>query len=490
MSLENKRFPTMKDLEKDIIFQHFLQICQIPRKTYLEQGISNYLFSWAKQRKLEVYQDEHWNLLIRKPASEGYEKRQGIILQAHMDMVCEKSPEVRHDFLKDPISLQLDGDFISTGNKTTLGADDGIGMALAMTILTEENLKHPPIDVIFTTAEEEDMSGALGVDSSWFCTNRVINLDNSVDHEIIAGSSGGKGVEMRLPVETILKPEGSHGYRITISGLTGGHSGEDIHKGLASANVLLGRLLSYMREKFSFYISEIRGGNFRLALAREASVVVAISPEDFSILQKSVAEFEHRIKTMYQETEKRIQIEIMEATTKTEVFSKQFSEKLTDTILLSPHGISEMFGGLGVLESSCNLGEIYRKEDSIFLITEIRATFEENREYLYEKIKVLAKHMGGRVREFSLYPSWIYQSHSKLQETAKKVYQELFQSSIKISVVHAGLECGCFSPKIKNMDAISIGPNTWNLHSPHEKLSISSTYKVYQFLIRLLEELD
>lgn len=321
MSLENKRFPSMKDLEKDIIFQHFLQICQIPRKTYLEQGISNYLFSWAKQRKLEVYQDEHWNLLIRKPASEGYEKRQGIILQAHMDMVCEKSPEVRHDFLKDPIPLQLDGDFISTGNKTTLGADDGIGMAFAMTILTEENLKHPPIDVIFTTAEEEDMSGALAVDSSWFHTNRVINLDNSVDHEIIAGSSGGKGVEMKLPVETILKPEGSHEYRITISGLTGGHSGEDIHKGLASANVLLGRLLSYMREKFSFYISEIQGGNFRLALAREASVVVAISPEDFSILQKSVAEFEHRIKTMYQETEKQIQIEIMEATTKTEVFS-------------------------------------------------------------------------------------------------------------------------------------------------------------------------
>ncbi|HEY4533906.1 MAG TPA: beta-Ala-His dipeptidase [Fusobacterium sp.] len=490
MVLENEKFHDVKKLEKDTVFQHFLQICQIPRKTYHEKEISDYLFSWAKQKKMEVHQDEHWNLLIRKPASEGYEKKQSIILQAHMDMVCEKSPEAQHDFLKDPICPQLDGDFISTGNRTTLGADDGIGMALAMAILTEESVKHPPVDVIFTTAEEEDMSGALAIDSSWFHTNRVINLDNSVDDEIIGGSSGGKGVEMKLPVETILKPKGSHGYRITISGLTGGHSGEDIHKGLASANVLLGRLLSYMREKFSFYISEIQGGNFRLALAREASVVCTISSEDFPILQRSVAEFGHRMKEIYQDTEKQIQIEIMEVPTETEVFSTEFSEKLIDTILLSPHGISEMFGGLGVVESSCNLGEIYRKEDSIFLVTEIRATFEENREYIYEKIKILAKNMGGTVREFALYPSWIYQSHSKLQETAKKVYQELFQSSIKISVVHAGLECGCFSPKIKNMDAISIGPNTWNLHSPHEKVSVSSTHKIYQFLIRLLEELD
>ena len=189
-------------------------------------------------------------------------------------MVCEKRPEVDHDFKKDPIKLVLEGDILSTGNRTTLGADDGIGVAMA--VLENKNLKHPPVDVILTTAEEEDMSGALNIDKSWFNTNRLINIDHVVDNEIIAGSCGGIGVDLKFPVEYIKKTDNYKGYQIKISGLRGGHSGEDIHKGRANANVLLANLLNFLREKINFLISDLKGGNFRLAIPREAHVTVAL----------------------------------------------------------------------------------------------------------------------------------------------------------------------------------------------------------------------
>jgi len=439
-------YKSVEDLRQHRVFYHFLEISKIPRQTFFEKKISDFILNWAKDLGLEVHQDEKWNLLIRKPATPGYEKQKPIVIQAHIDMVCEKRPEVEHDFIKDPIKLVLEGDILSTGNRTTLGADDGIGVAMAMAVLEDKTLKHPPVDVILTTAEEEDMSGALSVDKSWFNTNRLINIDHIVDNEIIAGSCGGIGVDLKFPVEYTKKTDNYKGYKIKISGLRGGHSGEDIHKGRANANVLLANLLNLLREKVNFLISNLKGGNFRLAIPREAYVTLALEEKDADAL-KDIAK--------------------------------------------PPNGVSSMIGSLNVVESSSNLGEVYIKENYVYLVTEIRATFEKNRDYLYNKIALIGKYLGGELRAFSAYPSWVYKAHSNLRDIANKVYSDLFGEEIKTLAVHAGLECGCFVDKIQgDMDAISIGPNAWDLHSPNERLSVSSTEKVYKFLTKVLENLE
>ena len=458
---------------------------------FFEKEISDFILNWAKGLGLEVHQDEKYNLLIKKPATLGYENKKPIIIQAHIDMVCEKRPEVEHDFRKDPINLVLEGDILSTGNRTTLGGDDGIGVAMAMAVLEDKNLKHPPVEVILTTCEEEDMSGALSVDKSWFNTNRVINIDHVVDTEIIAGSCGGIGVDLRFPVEYTNKADNYKGYKIKITGLRGGHSGEDIHKGRANANILLANLLNLLREKVNFLISDIKGGNFRLAIPREAHVTLALEEKDANTLKDIAKHFEYEAKKIYEETAVDLKIEVSEDNLADKLLSKNTVDKIIDAIILSPNGVSSMIGSLNVVESSSNLGEVYVKDDYVYLVTEIRATFEKNRDYLYNKIALIGKYLGGELRGFSAYPSWVYKPHSSLRDTANKVYSELFGEEIKTLAVHAGLECGCFVDKIQgDMDAISIGPNAWDLHSPNERLSVSSTEKVYKFLTKVLENLE
>ena len=361
-------YKNVEDLMKNRVFFHFSEISKIPRQTFFEKEVSDFILNWAKNLGLEVHQDERHNLLIRKAATLGYENKKAIIIQAHIDMVCEKRPEVEHNFKKDPIKLILEGDILSTGNRTTLGADDGIGVAMAMAILEAKDLKHPAIDVILTTAEEEDMSGALNIDKSWFYTNRVINIDHVVDTEAIVGSCGGKGVELKIPIEYAEKPVDHIGYRIKIDGLKGGHSGEDIHKGRASANILLGRLLNNLRVRFDFLISDLKGGNFRLAIPREAYVVIAFEAKYLEVFKDLVDKFEKEARKIYEETDENLKIEISEENLKEKLISKSTVQKLIDTIILSPNGISNMIGSLNVVESSCNLGEIYIKDD-LFIVS-------------------------------------------------------------------------------------------------------------------------
>lgn len=480
--------------EKNRVFFYFSEISKIPRPTFFEKEISDFIKIWAENLNLEAYQDSKNNLLIRKKASSGYENKEAVILQAHVDMVCEKSENSSHDFFKDPIDLMLDGDILSTGNKTTLGADDGIGVAIAMAILEDKTLKHPAIDVILTTAEEEDMSGALNLDPSWFKTNKIINIDHVSDNEIIVGSCGGKAVELKFKLEYKNISENLNFYKIKLFNLAGGHSGEDIDKGRSNAIVLLGRLLNKFRESFEFDILDIKGGNFRLAIPREAYILIGIERKNEEIFKKILSEFELYNKLTLSPSDKNLSILLEEVkdlnTSNSKSFSENFKHKIIDTIILSPNGILNMFESLNAVESSCNLGELYIKDDFIFFISEIRATFEENKKFIYEKIALLAKRFMGEIRTFYHYPSWLYKEKSNLQIKASDIYKDLYTKDVKILTVHAGLECSCFEEKIKNMDAISIGPNMWDLHSPKERVSISSVEKIYKFLTVLLENLN
>ncbi len=482
-------YENIEKLQENRVFYHFFEISKIPRPSLFEKKISDFILNWAKNLNLEVHQDEKFNLLIRKAASPGNEKKKPIILQAHIDMVCQKSVGIEHSFETDPIKMVLDGDILSTGNRTTLGADDGIGVALAMTILEAKDLVHPPIDVIFTTAEEEDLSGALNVDKSWFNTNRIINIDHVVDSEQVAGSCGGIAVESKLKIDYIEVPKGYVSYKIKVDGLIGGHSGEDINRGRANANVLLGRLLNFFRDEFDYEISDINGGTWRTAIPRSSYVTIAFHLDNLEKFKKTFENFFKMVKKVYSKADKNITLEIEEVFSNTKMISKENFTKVIDMIFLSPNGISKMLGDLKVVESSCNLGEIHIKDGYIFIIIDIRAAFEENYRYIAKKIQLLAKNIGLESKTFTEYPSWHYKEDSELRNISSSVYSNMFGEKIKTLIVHAGLEPSCFSDKIVDMDAISIGPNTWDLHCPKERLSISSTEKIYKFLIKILESL-
>lgn len=488
--MDKRRYKDLDELMENRVFYYFNEISKIPHASFEEKELSDFIVKWAKDLGLEVAQDKFHNVLIRKAATVGYEEAKPIIIQGHIDMVCEKSPGVEHDFSKDPIMLQLDGDILSTGNRTTLGADNGIAVAMAMAILESDSLEHPPLDVLLTTAEEEDLSGALNVDPSWFSTNRLINLDNSVENEVIAGSAGGKGAEWKLPIQHAEVPSDYKTFKIDISGLTGGHSGEDIHRGLANANILLAKLLNECRKDFEFFINDIKGGNFRLAIPRDAHGTISFKPEYEDRFMELVDSFRSAMVKQHIDLDPNISVEVESIPFQSKGIIQPDVDKIIEMIILSPNGIHNMLGSLNVVESSCNLGEIYIEDNHVYLITEIRATFDSNREYIFEKIEAASRLLGGTTREFAKYPSWTYKSDSKLRDLAQKTYKELFDEDMKSLVIHAGLECGCFSPKVEDLDAIAIGPNIWSLHSPSEALSVSSTDKIYKFLLEILKNLD
>lgn len=487
--MEIIHFKNLEELLQNRVFYHFNQICQIPHQSYKEKELSDFLLGWAKGLGLNAVQDKHYNILIKKPASSGYEGIKPVILQAHIDMVCEKDPEVDHDFSKHPIPLELDGDILSTGKKTTLGADNGIGVAMAMAVLESNLIDHPPMEVIFTTAEEEDLSGAMAVDSSWISANRLINLDHAVEGEVIAGSCGGVGVKLTLPVQFTTFPKNFKAFKISLDGLAGGHSGEDIHRGRGNANVLLARVLHEYKNKFNFLIGDICGGNFRLAIPREAYATIIIDPENIDILKDTTNRVKAYLECEYLGTEPSFKIELQETTFESKAITESGVSNIINAIILSPNGIQEMNGSVNVVESSCNLGEIYILDDCVNFVYEVRAAKDSSCEYIYEKIHIISKLLRGTTSQFAKYPGWAYRPDSELRDLTQKIYKDIFGKEMKSLVVHCGLECGCFYPKINSLDAISIGPNILDLHSPSESTSVSSVDRVFMLLCEILKNL-
>lgn len=479
---------TLEELIQDRVFANFYEISQIPRGSYHEEKISEYLADWANKRNLYVVQDKMKNILIRKPASEGYEQAEGVILQAHMDMVCEKAPGSAHDFEKDPIPWVLEGDLVTTGGETTLGADDGIGMALAMAVLEETSWKHPMLEVLFTVAEEEDLSGAAGFDTSLLKGTRLINLDHVNDHEILCGSCGGEAVEAELEVQWEEIKENQTFYTLKIQGLKGGHSGEDINKGHGNANRILARVLAELEKITEIKLCSIKGGNFRLAISREADCTVAFPVQDAEKAAEKISMIEKLLKEEYQSAGEQIEVEFVPCNEKYEMVCD--AGKLVTLILLSPDGIWEMSSDIeNLVNTSDNLGEVYLDEKGFRIVYEIRSAYDSARDHIADVIGRLVQCLGGTYKAHSPYPGWKYNPKSAFREVAAAVFEEFNGSKPKIYGVHAGLECGCFFETKSDLDAISIGPDCWGLHSPQEKVSISSTKKMYAILKEILEKL-
>ena len=471
------------------IFDHdvlklFQQISRIPRDSGNEKAISDWIRDWAQERSIEVEQDDIWDLILRKPASAGYEDHAPLLLQAHIDMVCEKDSSSNHDFAKDPIELKLDGDWIVSESGTTLGADDGIGVAAALAVLDDDTLPHPPLEVVFTVQEETTFAGAETVDISGCKAKRMINLDHADERELIVGSCGGTGVEFTMPLQRETEiPAGKQGFRIHLTGLTGGHSGEDIHRGRGNAISLLLRLLDDPRLR----TVSISGGTNRLAIPREAEAIVLADSEE--TLRACAAEYKSTFRKEYSGAAPDLDILTEPAEAGAPITGASF-DKLAAAYRLYPNGIVQMNGSFeGLVESSDNIGIISTENDTLTLTSEVRGAYQSTVDDIVKSIEALAAMTGAGVSYFNGYVPWEYAADSQLRAIATETFAEMNDGAqMKQIALHAGLECGFFAEKQPGIDLISIGPDCQFFHSPKERVSASSVMRFYEFLKAILRK--
>ncbi len=463
----------------------FQAIDMIPRDSFKEQAISDYIKAWTEALGLEVRQDESFNLLIRKPASDGYEGAKPVVIQAHLDMVCEKHPESSHNFEVDPIILRRNGDWVESAVGTSIGADNAIGVATAMRILEDDSLCHPELEVVFTVREEVDFYGAEVFDGSWLRGRMLINLDFEIDDELIAGSCGGFGANFDIPVsraeDAALKP-----FVVSLKGLIGGHSGEDIHNGRGNAIVMLARMIRLS----GFELASIDAGTNRLAIPRDAKAVIYADSEE--AVKDFFFEMAAELRTELGKNGHNLTVVIEEGERNLPPLDKESRNRVLSTIMLYPNGPMELSGDFRwTVENSDNLGIIKTEESWIKIVSEARGQHRSSFGFTEEKLKLLAEMVGAELEFFTRYEPWEFREESTLRETALSTYRELFGEEMKVLVLHAGLECSCFVSKYpeNELDVIAIGPICENLHSPTERVSITSVEKHYRYLTALLENL-
>jgi dipeptidase D len=483
---------TLETLAQHPVFRHFFEICRIPHNSHEEKQLSDTLFAWGKKRNLAVWQDARNNLLFRRKASADAADKPGLILQAHLDMVCQKAPGVTHDFSSDPLTLEVNGDLLSTGGRTTLGADDGIGVALGLALLEENLPSHPEIEVLLTTDEEDTFSGADGVDFSKIHGRQLLNLDNAQESHAITGSAGGFAVEWQKNNQVAPVTEETTWISLQVKGMIGGHSGEDIHRGRGDAISLLTRLLAAAEETEPVRIAVLKGGSFRLALARDAKAVIGVAREAEPQVMAALEKEKQYLLREYRHTNPEFNI-VLESDNEnfSEVLTEIESQLLIQFLLLAPRGIQEMEGlDTFSVRTSANLGELSLEPDhKVKAVWEIRSTFDSGSQFVFQKIKALALLVGGTCRTFGAYPGFPHRTDSPLRERILQVYSQVTGMKMTAAPVHCGLECGCFMAHCPELDCLSIGPNEWNLHSPEESLSISSTLRVYEVLKTLISEM-
>lgn len=474
----------LSNLEPKEVFNYFEQICRIPHGSGNVKQISNYLANFAKEHNLKYIQDEMQNLIIFKDGTRGYENSMPVIIQGHMDMVCEKSPECTKDMTKEGLELCVDGDTVYAKG-TTLGGDDGIAVAFILAILASDTIEHPPIEALITTDEETGMFGAQALDTSVLSAKRMLNIDSEVEGVFTVSCAGGCVAECKLPIER--EDFSGECVTVTVYGLRGGHSGVEIDKGRANADEFLARALSHIAFSEDIRIADICGGLKHNAIPNEASVVIVC--KDKAKIKDSISELACNLKKEYAVTDKDIDIRVDDAQ-----YIKPLNEKSTKALiaLLSslPNGIQNMsFDIEGLVQTSLNLGVINIKDDAFRAELSLRSSIESQKIMLQEKLKTILSYFGGSVEIMGDYPSWEYMSDSPLRDTMTEVFTEQYGHKPKIEAIHAGLECGLFSGKIKGLDCISIGPDLTNIHTFNEKMHIKSVQRTWKLVIETLKRL-
>ena len=475
-------------LQPEAVFGHFLKICEIPHGSKNEAQISAYLQNFGKELGYETIADNVGNVLIKKPAYPGYENRKTIVLQGHMDMVCDKRPDVEHDFTKDPITTWVDGEWLKAQG-TTLGADNGIGVAAAMAVLSDPTLQHGPVNCLFTIDEETGLTGAEALSPELLQGDILVNLDSEDEGEMFIGCAG--GVCNYAAFKHGWVPVGSDMFfmKVDINALTGGHSGDDINKGRANANKLLCRFLARVADKYEFQLCDIAGGSLHNAIPRDASAVFAIPSANKEDVRVDFNLFAAEVQDEYSVTEPAMRFTLQSTDPVDRAIDPVVAGKLLRSVCAVFNGVFAMSQDVpGLVETSSNLASIKRTADDTLLVTTSqRSSIESARDFVSYSVRAAFELAGAEVTTKGQYPGWKPNMKSEILKVACDTYKQLFGDEAKIKAIHAGLECGLFLEKAPHLDMISFGPTMRGVHSPDERLHIASTERWWRHLLLLLE---
>ncbi len=477
------------NLQPQAIWNNFFKLTQIPRPSKKEGKIIAFMENWAKERNLQQYTDKIGNVIISKPATKGKENLKTVILQAHLDMVPQKNNDVEHDFEKDPIQAYVDGDWV-TAKGTTLGADNGMGVAAAMAVLESNDIEHGPIEALFTIDEETGMTGAFNLEPNVLKGDILLNLDSEDEGELYIGCAGGVDTTLTLKLKRKEVPENSVALKINVGGLKGGHSGMDIPLQRANSNKVLFRMLYEAMKNFKIRLSSVQGGNMRNAIPRESEAVIVVDKTKADALKAKLEEIGNFIKVEFQKTDAGLTIKIEDTELPKNVIKNKHAKKLINLVQALPHGpIRFMDDVPNVPETSVNLAIVETREDEAFLASLLRSSIDASKEFLQKDIESIAMLAGAEYEHSGKYPGWKPRLDSPILETMKNVYKDKFGKTPEVKIIHAGLECGILGSTYTNWDMISFGPTIRFPHSPDEKVNIETVQMFWDYLVETLKNI-
>lgn len=474
-------------LKPERVFYYFEEICKIPHGSYNVKAISDYCVSVAKSLNLEVRQDEEYNVVIKKPASKGYGDAKTLMIQGHLDMVCVKDADVEFDFEKDGLNLVVEDGYVRASG-TTLGGDDGIAVAMGLAILEDDTIEHPDLEVVFTTEEEVGMEGAIALDTSDLKSEYLLNLDSEDEGLFLAGCAGGVKAKAVLPL-SLMTMDGTE-ISIDIANLQGGHSGAEIHKCRANANILLGRLLFKLHQSVEFGLISVNGGAKDNAIPVDSHMKIVVDQKDVDTVYGVVEDFGKAIANEFQTSDPDITITAnTDASGNYEVFSMSLMEKVIFMLMQVPNGVQTMSADLpGLVESSLNLGILITDANGVTMTWAIRSAVKSLKILMRDKLQYMTEFFGGEISFHGDYPEWPFNPGSKICNMCTKLYEEMFDKKASIETIHAGLECGLLSEKMPGLDMVSMGPEMHDIHTSREKLGIASVERTYRLVLTILKE--
>ena len=479
----------MKSLKPSEVFKFFAEINNVPRPSKREEKMIDYLKQFAKKRGLECKVDETGNVLIRKNATPGMEGRKTVILQSHMDMVCEKNREVDFDFEKDAIRTEVDGEWLRAKG-TTLGADDGIGMAMELALLDAGDIAHGPLECVFTRDEETGLTGAFGMKPGFMSGDILLNLDSEDEGQIFVSCAGGTTTTAEFDFEPVDAPQDYFFFELKVNGLTGGHSGDDINKKRANANKILVRFLYDAMAKYDLYLCDIQAGGLHNAIPREAMAVCAIPMADKESIRVDWNLFAADVEEEYRVTEPSIAFELQSETVRPKAVERETARKLTWALMAVHNGVLAISQDIDLVETSSNLASIKLIDGHKILVkSSQRSSLLSARHHVSNMVKAAFELAGAKVEVGEGYPGWKMNPNSEILHVAVDTYKELFGREPKVLGIHAGLECGLFSEKYPGLDMISFGPTLRGVHSPDERLLIPTVQMVWDHLKAILERI-
>lgn len=477
----------ISELKPEFVWTYFKEICSIPRLSKNESKIREYLLDFAKKNGLESKEDQGGNIIIVKPSSPGMENRKTVVLQSHMDMVGEKNADHLHDWTKDPIIPVIKGDWV-TANGTTLGADDGIGIASQMAILTDKNISTGRIECLFTVDEESGMTGAINLKPNFFDGRILINLDSEDEGILYIGCAGGMDTVGEMKYVPLIPEPDSTALEISVTGLRGGHSGDEIHKGFGNSVKIMNRLLWNLSNDYKISLSNFDGGNLRNAIPREAFATIVIEKADKASVQKWIADFNNLMLDEFGNIEKELRISAKDAEMPRHIMGKESQEKLLASLACCPHGPIAWSKEMDdLVETSTNLASVKFVEDNtVRIVTTQRSSIDSSKRDVAAMVESCLRLAGATVEHSAGYPGWRPNLSSEILRITLSSYRKLFGKDPQVRAIHAGLECGLIFEKFKGIDMISFGPTIRGAHTPEEKIEIRTAQMFWDLLLDVL----